>query len=72
MTPADNQSDLNLTTDTHSRVCCEDVRENWPRYNGTGLYILLCGSLSDTIRLWTSSDYRDDKTSTGYVTNGLW
>ena len=23
------------------RVCCEDWEENWPRYNGTVLYVAL-------------------------------
>ena len=47
MTAAERKSDFKITTDTPylaltdelSRVYCEDLGENWPRYNGTVLYV---------------------------------
>ena len=46
MTAAEHGSDLKLKTDTPypaltgepRDVCCEDIGENWPLYNGTTLY----------------------------------
>ena len=48
MTAAKHKSDLKLTADTPYLaltgelwgVCGEDFLENWPRYNGTALYLL--------------------------------
>ena len=47
MTVVEHRSDLILTTDTPLvplmgelwGVCCRDIGENWPRYNGTALYM---------------------------------
>ena len=46
ITVAESQSDIRITTDTPYLaltgelwgVYCEDLGENWPRYNGTALY----------------------------------
>ena len=46
MTAVEYESDFKLTTDTPYLalmgelwgVCCEDIEENWPCYNGTALY----------------------------------
>ena len=43
---AESESDIRITTDTPYRalteelwgVYCEELEENWPRYNGTALY----------------------------------
>ena len=48
MTAAERVSDFNLITYTPHLaltgelwgIYCEDYGENWPRYNGTALYIL--------------------------------
>ena len=47
MTAAEPKSDFKLTTDTLYLaltcelwgVYCEDLEENWPRFNGTALYM---------------------------------
>ena len=47
LTAAEIESKFKLTTDTTYQalkaelwgVCCEEISENWPRYNGTHLYI---------------------------------
>ena len=47
MTAAEPASDLKLATDTPYLalkgklwgVCCEEIGENWQRYNGTALYM---------------------------------
>ena len=47
ITAAESESDIRITTDTPYLaltgelwgVCCEDLGENWPRYNGTALYV---------------------------------
>ena len=52
MTVAENESDFNITRDTPYLtltrelwgVCCDDLGANWPRYNGTALYMLSIGS----------------------------
>ena len=36
MTVAARRSDFKLTTN-----CCKDIGENWPRYNGTALYLTM-------------------------------
>ena len=46
MTATEHESDFKPTTDTPYLalrgelwgVCCEDIVENWPRYNGTPVY----------------------------------
>ena len=44
MTAAERESYFNLTTDTQYldlwSAYCRDLGENWPRYNGTALYIV--------------------------------
>ena len=50
MTLAESESDTRITTDTPYlaltgelwAVYCKDMGENWPRYNGTALYYVLC------------------------------
>ena len=39
MTAVEHKSDFPLTGELWG-VCCEDLRENWSRYNGTALYII--------------------------------
>ena len=48
MTVAERRMDFKLTTDTPYiaptgelwGVYCKDIGENWPRYNGTALYLI--------------------------------
>ena len=49
ITVAESESDIRITTDTQYLVLtgelwdvyCEDLGENWPRYNSTTLYMFL-------------------------------
>ena len=49
MTATEWKSDFKITTDTLYLALtgelwgadCDDVRQNWPRYNGTALYLYL-------------------------------
>ena len=42
MTAAESESDFRITANSHGSPgvsFCEDFEENWPRYNGTALYL---------------------------------
>ena len=62
MTVAEIESDIRITTDTPylalmgepQSVYCEDLGENWQRYNGRALYLVISGPVHSvvTVVIW--------------------